>query len=183
MYYLLFKKSEGLRILQPSSNPKKYQAQGNYDIEFDYILKKNGIMFNSFGKQGLYVFINKETNLMSQVLGKLNLGKQYYKEQLKKLFGENIRKNISKDKIGGTTDIGYLLDKRLEIITKILRSDFVKKLFSKSQIKKMSNNTMDYCELILRITYIYLFNELFISGKYDSRFDQNGVDIPLSKFI
>ena len=185
LYYLLFKKRrpEEWRILRPSSSLKKYQAQGNYDIEFDYILKKNGIMLNSFGKQGLYVFINKETNLMSKALGKLNVGKRYYKKQLKKLFEENIRKNISKDKIGGATDIGYLLDKRFEVIIKILQSDFVKKISSESQINMMCNNTRDNCEFILRIVYIYLFNELFISGKYDSRFDQNGIDIPLSKFI
>lgn len=185
LYYILFKKRkpEEWRILRLSPSLKKYQAQGNYDIECDYILKKNGIMLNSFEKQGLYVFINKETNLISKALGKLNLGKQYYKEQLKKLFGENIRKNISKDKIGGTTDIGYLLDKRFEVIIKILQSDFVKKIFSEFQINRMCNNTRDYCEFILRIVYIYLFNELFISGKYDSGFDQNGIDIPLSKFI
>jgi len=183
LYYLLFKRSEGWRILQPSSSLNKYQAQGNYDIEFDYILKKNGIMLNRFGKEGLYVFINKETNLMSKALGKLNSGKQYYKEQLKKLFEENIKKNISKGKLGGATDIGYLLDRRLEVIIKILQSDFVKNIFSESQINRMCNNTRDYRHLILRIVYIYLFNELFVSGKYDSRFDQNGIDIPLSKFI
>ena len=53
----------------------------------------------AFEKQGLYVFINKETNLMSKALGKLNSGKQYYKKQLKELFEEIIRKNISKGKI------------------------------------------------------------------------------------
>jgi len=184
-YYLLFKKRkpEEWKILKPLSNLKKYHVQNNYDIEFDYILKKNGIMLNSFGKQGLYVFLNKETKLMSKTLGKLNLGKQFYKEQLKKIFGENISNNISKNKIGGSTDTYYLLDKRYEVIIKILQSDFVKKLFSEKQINMMCNNTRDYCQLILRIVYIYLFNELFISGKYDSKFDRNEIDIQLCKFI
>lgn len=85
-------------------------------------------------------------------------------------------------KIGGATDIHYLIDGRYEIIMKILQSDFVKKIFRKSQIIKMRNNLKCYYRLILQIVYLYLFNKLFISGKYDSRLDQNEIDIPLYKF-
>ena len=179
---LFFELWQQLLSMEPISGIKKLEHKSQYNVEFDYILKKNGIMLNSFGRQGLYVFINKETAALSKALGKLNVGKGFYKEELKKIFPEAIRSGIAKGKIGGSTDILYLFHRGEKEIAEILRSGFVKGLFSQAKIRKMQNNPGDYCILVFRIVYLYLFRELFISGKYDPLFDQEGISFPLASF-
>ena len=152
-----------------------------YNGELDFILKKSGIMLNSYGIQGIYPYLNKEIIMISWALRKLNKRKSYYKEEVKKLLG--VKKSNFIEKQFGTTDIEYLLEEKEEMISKLVSSKLIKEIISNEQIFKITKNPAHYYDLILRILFIYLFNELFISGKFDSRLGEPNLDIALNTFF
>lgn len=140
-----------------------------YDVMFDYILKKSTIMLNSFGLQGVYPYINKNTYQISSSLKKINLDKAFFKEEVERILGK--RKSRYLKKTGGSTDIIYLFEEKKEEIEMIFKSDLVRSILKKNEIKSILNSYNEHTDLILLILNIYLFNCLFISGKYDSDFD------------
>jgi asparagine synthetase B (glutamine-hydrolysing) len=160
---------------------KKSQSKVKFYINLDWILKKNGIMLNSHNIQGLYPFLNKETKAIGRSLGLMNRKKKYYKAEVKKVLCNDISKNLNK--IGGTTDVEYLIENRPDIIHKLLKSKFVKSILDTNQIAKITNNLQDYYDFILQLLYIYLFNELFITGKFDLKFNEQNLDISLDDFF
>ena len=146
----------------------------------EVILKKNGIMLNSFEIQGFYPFLNNETRIISKALGRLNAQKALYKKQVKKVVGLPVAKHLIKQY--GTTDIGYLFEKNFDLLIKVLKSDFINGILSKAQINRIRNKP-EFYEFIFQLLYIYLFNELIISGKYDSEFEYDNMNLPLSNFL
>ena len=183
LYYVLVRKelassSKTARLL---NHFRRYSLKIDYDIYHDLILKKNGIMLHSFGIQGLYPFLNKDTKTMAKALGKLNFRKRFYKQKVKEAVGPKVARYITKQL--GTTDVGYLFSSRQSLIMKVLKSKFMNRILSKSQIYEITKNPTYHRALILQLLYLYLFNELFISGNYDSQFDNDKLDIPLSSFL
>jgi asparagine synthase (glutamine-hydrolysing) len=171
-------KSKTGRILKQF---KKHLPHVRYDLVFDYILKKNGLMLNAAGVQVLYPFLNKETKVISKALGKLNSGKQFYKTEVKKFLGREKSKHIQK--VGGSTDIEFLFENRQDLIQKLLESKFTSRILCRKDIAKIAKNPKYYHLLILQLLFVYLFNELFVSGKYDSFFGSQRLEMPLNEFI
>ena len=159
---------------------RMHSKNQGYDITLDYILKKSGLILNSFGIQGLYPFLNEDTRTMGISLARLNHEKRLYKRQVSRLLGSRIAKNLCK--IGGATDVVYLIDSRKELVLEIIKSAFISELVDKSLINRISNRPEQYPAFVLRLLYIYLFSELFISGKYDSTFGENEFINTLSSF-
>jgi asparagine synthase (glutamine-hydrolysing) len=154
----------------------------NIDIDFDYIAKKNGIMLNSYGIQGIYPFLNRETTAICKALGILGFRKFFYRKEVKRLLGERSSNIISK--VPGTTDIEYLYEGKEGIISKLLSSKLAEEITSKEQIARITNNPTRYdYDLLLQVLFVYLFNELFITGKHDSIMDEPSLDIALDKFF
>ncbi len=152
-----------------------------YDVMFDYILKKNTIMLNSFGLQGIYPYINKNTYQISSSLKKVNFDKTYFKEEVRKTLGE--KKSQYLKKTGGSTDIIYLFEGKEEEIKMIFKSDLVRKILGDEEIVIILNSFKEHTDLILLILNIYLFDSLFISGKYDSVFNNENFKHKLSDLL
>jgi len=172
---------------------------GNDYAYLEFILKKNGIMLNSFGVQGLYPYLNNELKATSRALHGQLVKKKLYKKEVKKVLGPNIAEVL--DKIGGSTDISYLFtDDKKVLIDKVLDSDFIIGLIEKPLIGTVMKSAgvleaIQNCEYtdklkreyvngnILLLLFLYVFNELFITGKYDSEFDQNEIDVLFENMV
>jgi len=152
-----------------------------YDVELDYVLKIHEIILNSFGVQGLYPFINKNTAMMSKALGTLNRKKRFYKEKVKEVLPSAIT-SLHPPK-GPTTSARYLFDGDREVLMKVFESDFAGRILPDKWINRILKKPEDYYLVVLQLTYIFLFERLFISGEFDSEFDKRNLDIPLSDFF
>jgi asparagine synthetase B (glutamine-hydrolysing) len=152
-----------------------------YDNELDYILKKNGIILNSFGVQSIYPFIDRELLGISSALGELNHKKRYFIQELNPILGESKMTLLIKE--GGATDVEYLFKGFDEIILKMLEHNFFKPLMSKKRILQIKNNMVCHHELIIRLLYIFIFRKLFISGEFDSKFDTEDFLLSLKNLL
>lgn len=177
---------------EPPINPKidaflnhfKKHARNEFpyrDMDYDFILKKSGLMLNSFGIQGIYPFLNRDIKKIAQSLGWLNSNKRFYKSEVKKLIGADIGSVIRK--ADGRTDIEYLLATRQELIRKIFKSKLMQKLLLPSQILMLQTRPQYYSSLTMQLLMIFIFHELFLSGRYDHFFESESLKIPLPAIL
>ena len=161
---------------------KKTSSKVRYTILIDYNLKMHELMLNSFDIQGIYPFVNRETARLSESLG-IFLGwrKRYYKVKLKEMLGPSITRYITKS--GDLVDTEEIFNKHKELLMKIMKSTFVRMILRRKQIRRILRNPGRYHLFIIQLAYIYLFNELFVSGRFDSLFDNPCLRIPLSDFL
>ena len=153
------------------------------------VLKKSSLMLNSFGITGEYPFKDKRIVSAGYAMRHLNgLKKKYFKECCRRDLHPEIMANIIKS--GGTTELWSVIDageidrinhligslparKEVKDSTEIRVTDRVRKAKEdhdrKRWIKKhiLHENLPDLNETPVRQLYILLFEELFLSGKYD----------------
>lgn len=158
------------------------------------VLKKSSIMLNSFNITGHYPFNNTKIAETSINYYKNNgLDKKYYKRECQKLFKYNLNKqdgatsnqclmannNYHKNVI----DIYYndmlnkvlvnnkhnklSLKKILLRIYQIFKTKSKKELISKLNERRIDKN--------LKKIYLVIFNELYITGKYDNEFKNESI--------
>lgn len=85
-----------------------------YDFAASIILKKSGIMLNSFGIKGHYPYLNQHFVETAISVKKLNgTTKAFHQQKCRELFPENISRNIHKN--GGATFIHTLFQNDSEI--------------------------------------------------------------------
>ncbi|MFW9973111.1 MAG: asparagine synthase-related protein [Candidatus Odinarchaeota archaeon] len=156
-----------------------------YDIKiemlFDYLLKMHEIALNNFGIQGIYPFLNKETLQIGKTLRVFNFRKRLYRNRIKKTINPSIIRYLAKS--GAVVDINHLFNINKSQLIKIFNQEFINKILSSTQIEKILQKPKDYTLLIFQLIYIYLFNELFISGRFDTKFDDIRLNAPLSMFL
>jgi asparagine synthase (glutamine-hydrolysing) len=187
IYYTLVKRTspESSYALQVASRFKRFCEVPDYDADFEMILKKNGIMLNSFGVQGLYPFLNEETRSCAIALGKQNWRKEYYKKQVRDLVGDRVSTILRK--IGGSTDVEYLTTQKKEVLLSIFDSKFISNLirpfFNTALCEKIRKKPEEYSNFLLQLAFVYLFNRLFLNREFDTQLDQNSFGIPLSAVI
>ncbi|MBN2613893.1 MAG: hypothetical protein JXB00_20210 [Bacteroidales bacterium] len=153
----------------------------NYDIELDYILKKSGTLSNSFGVQQFYPLLNRTMRQYGEVLGKLNANKAFYKKELEKVFGESKMKYIAK--AGGATDVEYLFNGYEKMVDNMLSHSLVRSVLHPKRIEQVRKDPMKYSELVVRLLNLYVFEELFVSGKYDEYFSRPAFPIGLKDLV
>ena len=153
------------------------------------VLKKSSLMLDSFGIIGEYPFKDKRIVSAGYAMRHLNgLKKKYFKECCRRDLNPEVMANIIKS--GGTTELWSVIDAegidRLRSLigtlpiweaindsTEIRVTDRVRKAKAdhdrKRWIKKhiLNENLPDLDETPVRQLYILLFEELFLSGKYD----------------
>ncbi len=151
------------------------------DLDFEFILRKGGLMLNSVGVQGIYPYLNEITRAMSKALGRLNFKKRYYKHQVKANLDSNMANIIQKG--DGRTDIEYLITARQPLMMKLLRTEFIRGILTREQISELMHHPNDYPAVMLHLMYIYLFYQLFVTGRYDFHFGQSELRIPLTKLF
>jgi asparagine synthase (glutamine-hydrolysing) len=187
LYFLILKKrvnphSKIKRIRVLFEQRADLSSKETHDKELDFILKKNGVMLNSFGVQGLYAYLNLRTQAASEALGGLNYKKKFFRKSVKRLVAPRVARVLAHKKIGGSTDPEYLLAEDLISAIRIIQSPFILKFLDKEKIHKICANPLNYCELVLQLTCLFLFDAIFVSGKFDSKFDDENFEMRLSDF-
>lgn len=147
----------------------------------DHIVKYHGIPLNSFSIQGIFPFVSKNIATMSMALRNLNENRDFYLKKIKEEMPPEITHHLKGSMQLANT--AGLFDANKNLLLKVFKTEFVNKILTKRQIDKILQNPKDYTSLIFQLVYIHLFNELFVSGKFDSRFNTLNVDTALSNFF
>jgi len=153
----------------------------DYDFELDYPLKKNGILMNSYDIQPFYPFVDRHLAAITIALGNLNKNRNFYKQELKSVLGESKMALIFQ--AGGSTDVEYLFEGYNEIISELLDHSFFKSIISKKRINQIKQDLMGHIALVIRLLYLFVFNKLFISGEFDSKFHDTALKINLKDIL
>lgn len=170
-YYEDYSRRDIFRIFHRSRPGKKFR-EGRSTL--NYVLKKSGLILNSVSCQGVYPYLDNNVNVMAKALKRLIRNKKYFKKQFKRIVRPEIRELVGKK--GGSTDLGYLfLGELQDTVKAILTSEFISKTIGhKLDIDRVLRNYKHidddkYVRMnLLLLVYIFVFNELFITGKYDS---------------
>lgn len=156
--------------------PRTYRHL-RFFLEVDWLLKMHSIVLNHHGIQAIYPYLNRKTEWYSRRLGYRNYKKKYYKSQVKQILPERIVQHISKSK--NVVDSKALFQIERELLQKLLSSNIVLSILNKREIREISKSPEAYVLLVLQLLSLFLFNELFISGKFDSDFDKEKLNVSL----
>lgn len=184
-YHNCFSKKpwKGMKVFKPffylrekaSSNVSCYAM-------LDYILKNGGLLLNANNIQGIYPYLENDVSISAYKLGVLNFQKRWYKRQIKKELPENVVRYLVKS--GGHTDIEYIFNEKKEaLLNKINKSDILHDLLPKSLLDVIIGDSQTHMYFILLLLYLCVFQELFISGRFDGLFDTQDLNIQLDAFL
>jgi asparagine synthase (glutamine-hydrolysing) len=161
---------------------QKTTREKDFVVLIDYNTKMHAIMLNTFGIQGFFPFINKKTSILSDALGIINYWrKRYYKEQVQELLGESITQFVSKS--GAVVDSKMFFMRRKDLLVKILTSPFTQRFLTLSQIETIRKDPVKYRVIVIHLVYLFLFNEIFISGRFDKYFTEPEINVMLIDFM
>lgn len=152
-----------------------------YNASLELLLKMHDLLLNSFGLQGLYPFVNKETISAALVLRDQNFSKALHKQKTREILGEKVSSNVVLSDI--VLDEQKIFEAKIETLMKVLDSEIAHSLLTFRQITMLKSNPLAQHDFILQIVYIYLFDRLFLSGEFDSKFDKDSLDSELDELI
>ncbi len=185
-YYEDISPRDFFRIFHRARPGKKY-LEGRSTL--NYVLKKSGLILNSVSCQGVYPYLDSNVNVMAKALKRLIRNKKYFKKQFKRIVRPEIGTLVGKK--GGSTDLGYLfLGASQDTVKAILTSEFISKSIGNMlDIERVIRNYKHidddkYVRMnLLLLVYIFVFNELFITGKYDSCLDDKKMTLSLQELF
>ena len=171
-----------------SSVRKEYRqhrsAPGYYVSSFDYVIKKSQLMLNSFGIQGLYPFLNRRTRSAADALRMVNVHKAYYRMQVSRLLGPQVSRLLAKN--GDRTDVAYLFeDREAELLAAILNAPSMKRLLGEATAARILKGSPFFfsnhrsANFMLGLLSIYVFDKLFISGRFNSDLEKDELAVNL----
>ena len=169
------------------------------------VLKKSGIMANSFGIDTRYPFVDYRVIDLADATKALNgLTKEYHKLNCKKHFKSDVYDIVNHQKISGKTSYSALFadDNELKTFYKLIEkskwySKTDKNVFTRlnwklrcAVTKRLSyKNNDDVTEKTLyddikmnryqNLLYLLIFEKLFISGQFDTHFNESGINVKL----
>lgn len=156
-----------------------------YGILIDCNLKLHGLLMNSCGIMPLYPFVNRMTYSVSKKIGLKNRAKKYYKEKvrgkLESTLGKDLINRIQKS--GNVIDIKKYYMENRDTLNRVLNKELSEKILGKGKIEKIKSFPEKHSSLILQLVYIYLFEELILSGKYDNKFNMSDMKIGLNEIL
>ena len=176
-----------------------------FEIGILAILKKSGIMANSFGIDTRYPFVDDRVIDVADATKELNgFTKEYQKQNCKEHFKNEVYEIVNHQKISGKTSYSALFADDDELISfyKLIEkskwhSKTEKNLFTRinwklrcAVIKRMSYKNNDevtektlYDEIKMKryqnLLYLLIFEKLFISGQFDTHFNESGINVKL----
>lgn len=152
-----------------------------YNTQIDYNMKMHELMLNSFGIQGLYPFINRNTVSCAKPLRPWNGGKALYKEKVREHLGPDISSVLKKSH--EVVDTDNLFEANRYWLERMLNSVFIERVLSARQIKRIRANPAQYHNVLLKVLYLHLFEKLILSGEYDDRFNDTHIDCTLEQVL
>ncbi len=176
-----------------------------FEIGMLSILKKSGIMANSFDIDTRYPFVDNSVISIADATKELNgFTREYYKQNCKKHFKSEVYDIVNHKEIGGKTSYSALFanEAELKAFYKLIEkskwhSKTDKNLFTRlnwklrcAVIKYRSYKDNDeitekylYDDMKMNryqnLLYLLVFEKLFISGQFDNHFAENGINVKL----
>jgi len=150
-----------------------------YNTQIDYNMKMHELMLNSFGIQGLYPFINRNTVYCAKPLRPWNRDKSLYKQKVKEHLGPDISSVLKKSH--AVVDTDNLFEDNSYWLEKVLHSRFINRILSIGQIRRIETNPVQYYNSLLKVLYLLLFEKLILSGEYDDKFNNPQINTTLEQ--
>lgn len=134
-----------------------------YEMGSYLVLKKNGILLNSFGIRGLYPFLDYHVMAAGKALGRLNsYDKQFYRLKCQKVLPEKVMAYINKQ--GGSTSLEALFasqQEQYQFINNRKKDEIYSPDFRISQKYSENESILEY---FMCIYYLEWFKKLFIGS-------------------
>lgn len=151
-----------------------------YDLNLYKAMKRWGLLYNGAGLVIIRPFLNERTRALSKPLINLNVRRAFYEKEVKRVLGSDMARHLYNSKPIRTLEF---MDKNLALIMKLFKTDFIRRLLDKETTDRMVRNPRGHHSSILCLLHLYLFNELFVSGKFDPMFDKPYFDRKLDYFF
>lgn len=158
-----------------------YSKDVTYHLDIEFLLKMHGLIFNGFGVQGLFPFLNRTTAHCAQALGMSNRQKRVYKAKIRERLPSAITQYFKKS--GAVVDAPGLVAAHQTMFLRILQTPFVQTIIQDAFGHIITQAPAAYYKLLLQAAYLYLFNELFVSGIFDDHFDHPQIDVSFSQIL
>ncbi len=148
-----------------------------YNSTFDLLLKMHDILLNSFGLQGIYPFVNRQTISAALALRNRNLHKELHNRKVREMLGREKADKIEMSDI--VSDTAGLFRFKKNVLMRVLDSNTALELLTPAQISTLKEDPVTYHIFMLQLVYIHLFTRLITSGDFDDYFNAPGLDIKL----
>ncbi len=157
-----------------------------YEMGLMLILKKNGIICNSFSIEVLYPYLNQNIIEIASRLAYLNGNrrKMFHKCLIKLRLKREVATLLGK--IAGTTGLGTLFESEahfLELRKELEKTEYSGYIKDKYKEETTGSPLEQEIDLYLKVLYLLIFEKLIISGKYDRYFGTPGLDIRLGDLL
>ncbi len=157
-------------------NQTKNKKNTDYDVMFDYILKKNGLLLNKHGIQSLYPFLKNDIHESINPDSIKNIQKNFFKKQVKNTLKSEISRKLNKN--GGTTDIYYLFENHFSDMEKIiLQSSIIKKVFNLKKLGEILYNREENWHFIIQLYYVATVETIFTTYKFENFINNESFNI------
>jgi asparagine synthase (glutamine-hydrolysing) len=158
-----------LARLSRQAGPSRRVAE--YDVALDYILKKSGLLLNSFEIHPLYPFLSTKTGDLGRSLGESNRKKKAYIAQLEAVLPDAAWPHIGHASSG--TDITFLCQGNAERILASVAEREVVAMLPRRVRRIISRAPGLYGAFVLKVLFVQLFHELFLTGSHDDQFAES----------
>ena len=107
--------------------------------------------------------------------------KALYKEKVREHLGADIASALKKSH--KVVDAESLFKKNGTWLEHMLDLPFITTVLSAAQIKRIQANPRRHYSSLLKVLYLFLFEQLFLSGRYEDEFGQSRIEYPLHTFV
>ncbi|MGI6173175.1 MAG: asparagine synthase-related protein [Christensenellales bacterium] len=146
------------------------------------VLTKNALMMSSFGITPKYPYFEESFLQTARAMYRRNgTEKMYHKRAARHFLPESIYQKFAST--GGSTHLSALFadDKALDsLIQSALSCDIHD---AKRPVRYHNGVKESRIEYALRVLFVHLFRELFLSGAYDEALREGTIEKPLSEFL
>lgn len=154
---------------------------GSEDMNALVVLKKNALTLTSFGVDCRYPYLEERFLRMARALRFLNgTGKYYHKHAVSAIVPDATRAQLKK--VGGSTHVSPLFTGKIDYEHFKRRATALKYHDPRRKIRYHKSREESEIEYVLQLMYLHLFEEIFLSGRYDGEMDGPSFDVPLSEF-
>lgn len=158
-----------------------YSQHLTYHLDLEFLLKMHGLLFNGFGAQALFPFLNRATAGFSKALGMANRKKAWYKAQIREKLPPAITQHFQKS--GAVVDAPRLVDAHQATLLRVLKTPVICELLPESIRQAIKNEPMTYYKLLLQCAYLFLCYEFFVSGRFADQFQYPQIELSLGQML
>ena len=151
-----------------------------YDLNHYKAMKRLSMLCNGADLAVIRPFLNERTRILSKPLIKLNINRAFYEQEVKAVLGGDAARHLLNS---GPVRTLEFMEANLDTIMKLFKTDFIRGLLAQEDIDRIAGNPLGNHTDVLCLLHLYLFNELFVSGKFDPMFDKPYFDRKLAYFL